>query len=542
MGAVALLVSAMGVPAASGQQAGPSSAGVAAVRPAARGELDCNNLSPVQRSVRPTLICADVRGIGADKFEENGRYVGHDEPTINFYSHKRGSGNTVTWVEKLPVEPKHLPTVHSPGHDITHSFELAATNWFSMAYCDNQSYPQLPCTPESDRNAPHGAFPGGGSGLLELQFYPPGFAPIMDAQSCDNTHWCAAMTLDSLEFTAGFQVGNPNCTEPVNFAFVQRDGIPTGPPSPQLADVSTFTPTAKTLLMRSGDTLRVSIHDVAVGPGQLAMRARVDDLTTHQSGFMTSSARNGFMHTSIVDCSGTPYNFAGEYDTAGTANILPWGIGNTNIASDVETGHFIPCTGLTNPGTFTFGAFTDTFFNNCSGPYESSAPADDPAANDDPPCYPKGDTHGGLAAPDEVTGCEPVTGPFPNNADLDFDGTPYWPDWPISTRPTRFPSTFLQHQPTTSGARYSQVEIQTDLPAFEPSCQADGTGCAIPAPGAPGHFYPWWTLARVGGACAWEFGQMHNGLSFGQDAQYNHPNPQSPFEWTSGVIANPRCA
>ena len=46
--------------------------------------------------------------------------------------------------------------------------------WYSMALCDPNSFPQLPCTPDSDTNSPHGNYPGGGSAFLELQFYPPG--------------------------------------------------------------------------------------------------------------------------------------------------------------------------------------------------------------------------------------------------------------------------------------------------------------------------------------------------------------------------------
>jgi hypothetical protein len=34
---------------------------------------------------------------------------------------------------------------------------------------------------------------------MELQFYPPGEAPFVDGISCDNAHWCAALTSDSLE-------------------------------------------------------------------------------------------------------------------------------------------------------------------------------------------------------------------------------------------------------------------------------------------------------------------------------------------------------
>ena len=31
----------------------------------------------------------------------------------------------------------------------------------------------------------------------------------------------------------------------------------------------------------------------------------------------------------------------------------------------------------------------------------------------------------------------------------------------------------------------------------------------------PGNFYPFFTRARVNGACVWEFGNMRNGKTFG---------------------------
>ena len=99
-----------------------------------------------------------------------------------------------------------------------------------MALCDPNSYPQTPCTPESDSNAPTCFGPncttatsGGGSAFMEMQFYPPGNPPFADSASCDDTHWCAALTLDSLECTAGFASCNQDCEEPSNFAFIQRN-------------------------------------------------------------------------------------------------------------------------------------------------------------------------------------------------------------------------------------------------------------------------------------------------------------------------------
>lgn len=77
---------------------------------------------------------------------------------------------------------------------------------------------------------------------MEMQLYPPGFAPFSDAISCDDAHWCAALTIDSLECALGFASCNGNCEEPVNAAFIQHDGVPTGAPGPQDADLASLTP------------------------------------------------------------------------------------------------------------------------------------------------------------------------------------------------------------------------------------------------------------------------------------------------------------
>ncbi|HZU40848.1 MAG TPA: hypothetical protein VE992_07335, partial [Solirubrobacteraceae bacterium] len=430
-----------------------------------RGELDCNGYSRRQRALKGSMWCTDIRGLRGvsndwswhSRFFDNGHYIGHDEPDMTFLSSAPGSGNDVTWTETLPMDPAAAPTVGTPGSDVTHWFELSVAPWFSMAMCDSNSYPQLPCTPRSDENAPRTgvhAYPGGGSAFMEMQFYPPGFAPFVDAASCDNTHWCSALTIDSLECTQGFAHCNPNCTEPVNFAFIQTDGVPTGPPSPQQTNLSTFTPNSKTLLMNPGDRLVVHMWDAQV-PGQDGQRAFevvIHDLTTHQSGYMQASAANGFQNTSIVDCSGTPNNFQPEYNTAKKGNITPWAALQTNISTQFEIGHFEPCSSVSNPAVNNlFGQAVDTFWQNCSGPYESTTQADgggNPEISD-AFCYPAGDTHGTLnTAPDEVTGC--MDNVF-QNGDLDFDGTSYWADWPTSTTPNTFPGSFQQALPLTMG-------------------------------------------------------------------------------------------
>ena len=509
----------------------------AGVRPNPVGEIDCNGLSPIQAPARPTAACADVHGDWGGRFYENGHYIGHDEPAIRFISNARGSGDDLTFVERLGTDPRALPTVRDPGNDVTHYFELTAAPWFSTDVCDPNSYPMRPCTPESDSNAPTSSSPGGGAGFVELQFYPPGFAPFADNISCDDTHWCSALDIDSLECTNADGTGcNPDCVEPVNAAFIQHDGVPTGPPSPQLSDMASLTPNRETLLMNPGDVIVVHMFDAALPGGGHALEASERDLSTGQSGFMIASAANGFMTTSPVDCSGTPFNFEPEYSSAAANNILPWGAGPYMVDTEFEIGHFEPCKTVTGAATFANG---DTYYMNCNGPYEPAAenPNLEP---DDSPCYPFGDTHGGTAPPNLVTGCDVFTDAI---GDLDYDGSPYRADWPTSIYPTRFPGAFAQAQPISRGRTYPQIQFETDNAAtqFVDNCDlTTGANCVLPPPG-PGNFYPYWTLTRNWFGCTWEFGNVRDGDTFGGDAQYGQVSFNPPGAFTSPIERNPGC-
>ena len=513
----------------------------AGVQPRSVGGLDCNGLSPIQRPSKPGMMCADPRGSAANggRFYENGHYIGHDEPSVRFISSAPGSGSDTTFNEKLPTDPAALPTVAHPGSDVTHWFELSVAPWMSTTVCDPDSAPILPCRARSDANAPHGRYPGGGAAFVELQFYPPGFAPFADNISCDNTHWCSALTIDSLECSGtGSGPCNNKCTEPVNFGFIQTNGVPTGPPSPQLSDLASDTPNAQTLLMNPGDKITIHMFDAKI-PGGHALEARETDHTTGRSGFMIASAANGFMNTNPFDCTGTPFNFQPEYSTARAQNIIPWGIGPYMINNQFEIGHFEPCTSVTGAATTMIGSFTDTYFKNCHGPYDTTKenPNLEP---DDSPCYRAGDTHGGTTQPNVMTGCDVF---FDAIGDLDYDGTPYWRDWPSSTTAGPFPTPFLQQQPTTvGGRRYAQIQFVTDASAteFNTNCNlVNGSGCVLP-PKGPGHFYPYWTLAKVGGSCVWEFGSMRNGNTFGADGQYGSVRPGTIGAFASAIRRNPR--
>ena len=67
---------------------------------------------------------------------------------------------------------------------------------------------------------------------------------------------------------------------------------------------------------------------------------------------MTASAANGFMNTSITDCSGTPFTFHAEYSTAKQQNQVPWAALEGGVLMQQEIGHSEICTSLTNKHPF----------------------------------------------------------------------------------------------------------------------------------------------------------------------------------------------
>jgi hypothetical protein len=447
----------------------------------AQGDLDCNGFSAIQKPLKIYLPCVDfVTGDYVQRGVDNGHYIGHDEPSVGFYSQEHHSGNAVQWDITLPVD-RPLPAVQT--------FENYITFWFSMSLCDNNSVPNGNCIPDSDQNTPNQA----GAALLELQLYPPGFVTGI---SCDTVHWCAALNIDSLEVTSSGAL-NPNCTEPVNFAFLQRNGVPTGPPGPATATNATFNPNAQTLLMNPGDHLHITIRDTPAG-----LLTRIDDLTTGRTGFMIASGANGFQNTDRDTCAGSNYNFHPEYDTAKFGNFMIWGALQANINFSMELGHFTP------------GANGD-------------------GDADDPPCFP--------AQPgvDLIAGCLNLA----EGGDLDFDGTSYLRVWPDGTRNhatsvairsvtgSSVGPMSLSDDDGDSGDNFEKpfpiVQFETEIAASVVACQSTGVGCTLPPPGAA--FYPFYSLVQASGghgSCALVFGDFTgNGVdSLGGIAQYGSPN------------------
>ena len=128
-----------------------SAAGTA---PNATSEVDCNGLSPKYPAVKKTMqvLCTDPVTFydgKASRFTDNGRYIGHDEPSTKFISSAPGTGNHFTYYVQLPVDPTATPTLDGSVSDYA---ELSPAPWFGLPICDPNSYPQNPCTPDSDSN------------------------------------------------------------------------------------------------------------------------------------------------------------------------------------------------------------------------------------------------------------------------------------------------------------------------------------------------------------------------------------------------------
>jgi hypothetical protein len=98
---------------------------------------------------RPFMCLDPYHSIG-----DNGAYTGHDEPTVQFSSHRPGTGGKdLLYYVKLPINAPVKPKQNGTGG--TWDFQRRATFWFSITMCDTESSPNFTkkCTPNSDANA-----------------------------------------------------------------------------------------------------------------------------------------------------------------------------------------------------------------------------------------------------------------------------------------------------------------------------------------------------------------------------------------------------
>ncbi len=446
-------------------------------------------------------LCAET----ADAIGYEGRYTGHDEPSALFYSSEPGSGNNSGYRLVVPKDPPTLPTQDGTGG--TFNFQDRIAFWFGMDLCDNQSAPEFthePCTPNSDANIFDGGDPTEpdyigrhpGTAFLELQFYPPGWAPFQNAISCDATEWCAAMAIFSFNQNQNTGVNNnADClrkvgVEPANFAFITKSGSPQAPPAPLDLTLAAFTPDpARDLFMSAGDEVDISIHDSADG-----LVTELRDLTTHQSGSMTASVANGFAQVNYdataTTCTQTPYAFHPMYATSSEHTRVPWAAHSYNVAFSDEIGHFEYCSVVNPNGTCAEGV-------------------SDPGGrdSDDTLCF---GPEASLRV--KIGGCFAT--------DNDFDGVSYQTTWPGSLanagEDQRLnPRSVLFSSPVFNGGQnYARTAFEADLPRIEAAdfggnCnRTTGANCVNPPPGA--NFYPIYSTRPSNSVgCAWQLGGTH---------------------------------
>ena len=489
-----------------------------------------------------STVCADF----VDSYGAYDHYVGHDEPSLLFYSNKPGSGNHMSYGLTLPTDPP----ANVAGN--SYQFELNGAFWFGMAICDTQSYPEQvsTCTPDSDSNIVDPAVSPNhpGAAFMEMQFYPPGWVPWpawaadLGASSCDPTKWCAALNIDSLsEDPVNGTFNNSACLnsaglEYVNFAFVTKSGVSQAPADPLDATLTTFTPDpTKDLFMSSGDKLNVAFQDTAHG-----VQVVINDATSGQTGSMTASAANGFGQIKYdptgTSCTALPYDFHPMYSTSSEQTRVPWAAHTYNVAFADEIGHFETCTGPNPIPDSPYPHFIPA--TPCpSGDSESQGEATD---HDDNWCFPGAD-----ATLDAVNGCTDSNG--------GFDGLAYQNDWPdgSSTKPTPI----LFSSPRTGvndTVQYQRMGFEADLAAIEPApgcSHVTGTGCVNPPntdEGVPVDLYPFFSDFQngpgVGHNCLWTIsGEVPGSTSdFGGDAEWGSLFSQSILIFGGGGASHQR--
>ena len=441
-----------------------------------------------------------------------GKYVGHDEPGIAFFSNQPGSGNRMEYAMTLPKDP-------SRSHPLLNSynFELTPAFWFGMIMCDTQSYPEQvkTCAPDSDTNITvQRKYPG--AAYMEMQFYPPGWVSWPAGISCGATKWCAALNIDSLSLNPlNNTTLNDSCSsvvgqEYVNFAFITKSGKAQAPANPITGGPGAFLPNhKKDLFMKSGDRIDTKLFDTVNG-----LKIVIHDLTSHQTGSMTASKANGFGQVLFapnpsVACTLIPYDFHPMYSTSGHNTILPWGATQSNIEFVDETGHFDWCYGSASRIQYGGSCPSDAY----EGPNQNRA-----SDYDDNGCF-----AAKASTLVKVGGC--VGTNYPG-----YDGAPYVADWPDGKPTHPGPTTFSSpHFGASFSEPYQHAAFVTDLPAIEPAIQCNvnsGAGCQhLPWTdvGTPAAFYPFFATIPRGASCMWSIGNDIPGLTtndYGRNAQY----------------------
>jgi len=487
-------------------------------------KINCENpYSPIP--------CLDRRFHQSFDPEYAGKYIGHDEPGVNFYSDVPGSGNYSRYRVILPRDPQKFPTaanLQGTGGPTVWNFQLYWAFWFGMALCDSEAYPAYTheCPADSDENIFADADPKSpkyighhpGTGVAEVFFEPPGYGNI--AGFVNATKWTVLLGIGSFYARdpgptgslfaggSGGVLNNAACQNTagagLNLALLTLDGIAQAPGDSLNTDPNKLAVIdGRTLQMNSGDDVLVTLHDTAEG-----FQVVVEDLTTHQTGSMTASVANGFTQLvfdpTATTCASRPYAFHPMYSTSSPETFIPWAAKTSNVAMTVEIGHFSYCSAQDNsvaPGIgICLASPVAHEFDPVTGLHET----------DDQYCVDAASslTNGSLGP---LGGC--------TDSDVDWDGLSYRHAWPGSGRdaygfsalpePIRFTSPKFMPSGSGSGPlkSYARAAFETNVASNEDLSYcpySGGPGCVMPPPGAL--FYPLFTTTMKEDRCWWQLG------------------------------------
>jgi hypothetical protein len=495
--------------------------------------------------------------------EYAGQYIGHDEPGVNFYSDVPGSGNYSRWTVVLPKDPPNYPTpanLAGSGGPTVWNFQLYWAFWFSMILCDSEAYPAFTrdCPPDTDANIFADPDPNSpkyighhpGTAAAEVFFEPPGWGNV--AGFVSSSQWNVVLAIGS------FYAQDPGPTGPVflgggvfdaacnntagaglNLALVTLDGKSQAPADSLNTDPNkVIVIPGRTLLLNSGDTVVVTLHDTAAG-----FQIVVDDVTTGQTGSMTASIANGFTQLvfdpNATVCTSRPYAFHPMYSTSGPNTVIPWAARTENVAFNVAIGHFNYCDTQDNSVASGIGVCLHSPVENEFDPVTGAHEADDQYCVDAASSVANG-------ALGPLGGCA--------DADTDWDGISYRHAWPGSGKdaygfsalpePLRFTSPKFRATGDESEdlRSYSRVAFETNVISTESTSYcplAGGPGCVIPPPGAL--FYPIFTTTKRDERCWWQVGGGSipgTTSNFGGTAQSEY-NTQEMTLFITGTTANP---
>ena len=261
--------------------------------------------------------------------------------------------------------------------------------------------------------------------------------------------------------------------EPVNFAFLTKNGKSTAPANPGAPQH--FVPNnAKNLLMNSGDQLTVHLFDTAAG-----LKVTIADHTTGATGSMTASKANGFgtvlFQPNATKCTIKPWAYHAEYSTSTPQTRNVSAAHTYNIAFSDEIGHFEECGKVDTKSPI--GACAQPL-----GPDTNDRDLGPDPAGDDDFCLPASQS-----LDVKINGCLDIDG--------DFDGVPYTDIWPgsisnVTADRLLHPTSFQFTSPTTAGGKnFSQMAFESDISRDESSDTAFRVDVPLPAalrqPGGP---------------------------------------------------------